>query len=207
MATLEGQQLYGKTVVDVTNGESVGSVADILVDSAEGRVAGLVVSHGNRLSGRQRDEVIPAEAVQAVGRDAVTVNGAGSGAVEAPKRMAAGGTLARSSAIKGRRIVTTSGREVGRLGDVVLDCDTGSVAGYTIRAGPLEGALGHRDPGAEYIKADPDIRFGEDVVVVPDGTVMGPAEQKSRDAMVSVRWTGVRQGSRPPAEPTEQRPS
>ena len=206
MATLEGHELFGKTVVDVTNGESVGSVADILVDSAAGHVAGLVVSRGNRLSGRQRDEVIPAEAVQAVGRDAVTVKRVVSEPVQAPEKTAAGGTLARASAIQGRRIVTTSGREVGRLGDVVLDCDTGSVAGYTIRAGPLEGALGRRDPGAEYVRADANIRFGEDVVVVPDGTVMGRAEGGSRNATVSVRWTGVGQGSRPAAEPSEGRP-
>jgi sporulation protein YlmC with PRC-barrel domain len=196
MATIEAHDLQGKDVVDVGNGQRIGSVADLLVDSRESRITGLVVSSGVRLSGDQRDEVIPAEAVHAVGRDAITVDRTMTQPIEPPAKENGTGTVARSSGIKGRRIVTTGGREVGRIDDLLIDSESGSVAGYTVTAGFLAGVVGRRDDGADYIAADPTIRFGEDVVVVPDEAVVTRTRHEGRVDDVSIRWTAGSYGRR-----------
>ena len=61
------KDLIGKSVVSADNGEKLGTVADLLLDDSGHQLLGLVVRHG-WLKGEQ---VLPASAVQTLGRDAV----------------------------------------------------------------------------------------------------------------------------------------
>lgn len=58
--------LIGKSVVTADTGEKLGTVADLLIDDAGSQLIGLVVKHGFR-----QEDVLPAAAVQTLGRDAV----------------------------------------------------------------------------------------------------------------------------------------
>jgi len=61
-------ELIGKSVVSADTGEKLGTVADVLFDEADDhRLVGLVVRHG----WRNTEAVLPAEAVHALGKDAV----------------------------------------------------------------------------------------------------------------------------------------
>jgi uncharacterized protein YrrD len=60
--------LIGKPVVASDTGEKLGTVSDLLLDDAGDRLIGLVVKHGGFMKG---ENVLPASAVQTLGRDAV----------------------------------------------------------------------------------------------------------------------------------------
>jgi uncharacterized protein YrrD len=59
--------LLGKSVVSSDTGEKLGTVSDLLLDDRGDRVLGLVVKHGFM----KTEDVLPAAAVQTLGRDAV----------------------------------------------------------------------------------------------------------------------------------------
>jgi uncharacterized protein YrrD len=60
-------QVIGKSVMAADNGEKLGTVADVLFDDGNRQLIGLVVRQGLLSS----EHVMPADAVQAFGRDAV----------------------------------------------------------------------------------------------------------------------------------------
>ena len=60
-------QVIGKSVMAADNGEKLGTVADLLFDDSDRHLIGLVVSQGLL----RAEQVLPADAVQAFGRDAV----------------------------------------------------------------------------------------------------------------------------------------
>ena len=59
--------VIGKSVMAADNGEKLGSVADVLFDESNRQVVGLVIRQGMLHS----EQVLPADAVQTFGRDAV----------------------------------------------------------------------------------------------------------------------------------------
>ena len=59
--------LLGKSVVSSDTGEKLGTVSDLLLDDRGDRLLGLVVKHGFM----KTEDVLPASAVQTLGRDAV----------------------------------------------------------------------------------------------------------------------------------------
>jgi uncharacterized protein YrrD len=59
--------LIGKSVMAADNGEKLGTVADLLFDDGNRQVIGLVIRQGLLHS----EQVLPADAVQTFGRDAV----------------------------------------------------------------------------------------------------------------------------------------
>ena len=60
-------QVIGKSVMAADNGEKLGTVGDLLFDDSNRQLIGLVVRQGLLHS----EQVLPADAVQAFGRDAV----------------------------------------------------------------------------------------------------------------------------------------
>lgn len=65
--TTRATHLIGKPVISAEGGEKLGSVADLLVDDVTHNVVGVVVAHGLL----KHEEVLPADAIQSYGRDAV----------------------------------------------------------------------------------------------------------------------------------------
>jgi uncharacterized protein YrrD len=59
--------LIGKSVVSADTGEKLGTVSDLLIDDRGSQLLGLVVKHGFM----KTEDVLPAAAVQTLGRDAV----------------------------------------------------------------------------------------------------------------------------------------
>ena len=63
----KASQVIGKSVMAADNGEKLGTVADLLFDDGTRQLIGLVVGQGLLHS----EQVLPADAVRAFGRDAV----------------------------------------------------------------------------------------------------------------------------------------
>ena len=64
--------IAGLPVVTVAGGEDVAEVRDVIYDPEAGRLVGLTLNKRGFLSGRCR-EVLPAETIHAIGRNAVMV--------------------------------------------------------------------------------------------------------------------------------------
>src|ERR1700761_823050 len=64
--------IAGLPVVTVHGGEDIAEVRDVIYDPEAGRLVGLTLNKRGFLSGRHRD-VLPAETIHAIGRDAVMV--------------------------------------------------------------------------------------------------------------------------------------
>ena len=166
--------LRGRSLVDLDSATKLGQLDDLIIDPEGQRVAGLIVTQGTALLGDRHERLLPAVAVHAVGPDALTVRAGADGAADAGLS-----GMPRLSAITGRKAVTHSGRLLGVIEDILIEPQDGRVVGYALSAhgpaGRLEGLFAgrHTEPGA-YIRADADVRVGQDLVVVADDGVVTP---------------------------------
>ncbi len=69
---MTASQINGLPVVTVPGGDDVAEVRDVIYDPEAGRVVGLTLNKRGLLAGR-RKEVRPADAIHAIGRDAVMI--------------------------------------------------------------------------------------------------------------------------------------
>jgi sporulation protein YlmC with PRC-barrel domain len=168
---LLGNDLRGRSVVDVDSAEKLGQVEDLIVDPKQGQLAGLVVSHGPSLLGGGVSVVVPATAIKAIGPDLLTVRRA-----ETAASVAALDPLPRWSRLTGRKVVSQGGKVLGTIEDVVFDPESHRVGGYPLRTsgagGGLDVLLSGQHRRAPYLRPDTDLRVGDDLVVVPDDAVV-----------------------------------
>ncbi len=161
----------GLPVVTVTGGEDVAEVRDIVYDAEAGRIAGFSLNKRGRLSGRRR-EVLAAERVHAIGRDAVMV-GDMDALVDPGDAPAEVGAPDRDRNVIGNDVVTEGGVSLGTIRDVVLLVGgTGEVVGYQ-----LERPAG----GDGYIPLPAQLAVSGAALVVPNAT-----EQFVRDDLVGL---------------------
>jgi uncharacterized protein YrrD len=123
-------EYVGKPIVSADGGDKVGMVADVLVDAHAGRVIGLVIGGGILGS----EQVLPYGDVQVMGNDAVVAR-TREHVMSAREWHESANDAARSSTFKNKRVITTSGRELGAVRDVYVNEHTGIVEAYDV-AGP-----------------------------------------------------------------------
>lgn len=175
---IRAKELGGRAVVDVDAAEKLGKIDRIVLDPESRRVAGFVVSKGSSIFNNDKDIVISASCVHAVGPDAVTVHrtaGFDSGTTL--------DGLPRVSDIAGRKVVSDQGRLMGTVDDVLIDENDGRIVGYAL-SGDGEGIddkLRHAVSGmsgerqeprrAAFLRADANLRAGKDLIVAPENAV------------------------------------
>jgi uncharacterized protein YrrD len=126
-----GSAIRGLPVVTIDGGEDVAEVRDLIYSPEAGRVIGLTLNKRGFLSGRRR-EVLAANKIHAIGRDAVMVDDESQLVMpeDAPPEVAA--PPAERDVI-GDEVLTEAGTSLGRVRDVVvLVGGTGDVVGYEI---------------------------------------------------------------------------
>ncbi|HEX3540325.1 MAG TPA: PRC-barrel domain-containing protein [Acidimicrobiales bacterium] len=157
---MTASEINGLPVVTVHGGEDVAEVRDVLYDPAAGRLVGLTLNKRGFLAGRCR-EVLPAESIHAIGRDAVMVVD-DSAMVEpdaAPQEMA---HPPANRNVLGNDVLTESGVSLGTVRDlVVVVGGAGEVVGYRI-----DKADGR--PG--YIPLPAQLAVSGSALVVPEVT-------------------------------------
>ncbi|MEX2272443.1 MAG: PRC-barrel domain-containing protein [Vicinamibacterales bacterium] len=164
--------LGGRAVVDLDAAEKLGSIDKIILDPEGRHVAGFVVSHGSSLFNSGTDTILPASSVHAIGPDAVTVRVSRSAAETAPLD-----DLPRVSDLVGRKVVSEEGRFLGTVDDVLVDETDGRIVGYTLSDGGPAGKLGEmisgerKDNPTPYLRADANLRAGQDLIVAPEDAV------------------------------------
>jgi len=165
----KGSDLLGKVVVTYDTGEKIERVQDLIFDETSNQLLGLLVSE-KRLFRRAR--VIPFVQVQAIGRNAIVVPSrkAVTTARSVPEIRA---ILKRNNVLKGTRIITVNGRDLGTIIDLYFDDETGAIEGYEVSGGLFADAYS----GRSFVPAPHALKIGEDVAFVPVETAELMQEQ------------------------------
>jgi uncharacterized protein YrrD len=129
---VKASEVIGRRITARSGGREIGRIRDLGVDSSGREVIGIVVSDAPLIGPR----VFPWSAVQAFGPDSVLIDAATS-VVRAEKAPEIKAVLAAKTHVKGLRLLTTKGKELGRIGDFQFDEQTGEVSGYELSDGFL----------------------------------------------------------------------
>ncbi len=153
-------QVRGLPVVTVRGGEDVAEVRDVIYSPEEGELVGLTLNPRGFLAGRRR-EVLPAEAIHAIGQHAVMVldDSALVDPVDAPEEV---GQPATGRNVLGDDVLTEGGVSLGTVSDLVIVIGgVGTVVGYQIKKGT---------GGPGYIPLPAQLAVSGSALVVPDLT-------------------------------------
>jgi len=156
--------MMGKAIVAAENGERVGKVADVLIDSESCEVLGVVVAGGILAA----EQVLPFDEVQTLGTDAVIVRSAGS-VIGRKEWRAQAPDAARFSAMTDRPVITVKGRRVGAIRDVWLSDTSGEIEAFEVGGGRVAGLV-QRAIGAD----GRPFTIGPDAVIVSDESAVIP---------------------------------
>jgi uncharacterized protein YrrD len=169
-----GSDLVGLPVVTFDTGEQFVRIEDLIFDQTQNRLLGFVVDEGGWFSGAR---VLPLNRVQTIGRDTIIVPSRTS-VIPADTDPTIRGVLERNNILKGTRIVTTDGRELGTLVDLYFDEQTGVVEGYEASGGVYADTVS----GRSFIPAPQALKIGQDVAFVPPETAQLMEEQAGRSS-------------------------
>jgi uncharacterized protein YrrD len=154
-----GKSLLGKPVVAYDSGEKFKTIADLIFDQENNLLLGFVVDEAGWFSNAL---VLPLNEIQAIGNDGVIVASKNAiiPACESPKIQ---NILTKNNILKGTRIMTTDGRDLGTMEDLYFDDTSGAIEGYAVSGGIFADAYS----GRSFVPAPDTLKIGEDVAFVP----------------------------------------
>ncbi len=199
---MKASDVIGRKVTAREGGQEIGKVKDLAVDPAGREVLGIVLSD-SILSGTR---VAPWKAVQVVGPDSVILDSAGS-VVKAKSIPEIQAALEKKLKVKGLKLMTNKGKELGKLTDAVFDEATGEVIGYELSSSLFSDVF----DGTPFLPTPSWMEFGEDVAfvapeaeatVVPVGSPRGPRTMPAAPPCAA-RAAGDARDAEPPEPPAD----
>jgi uncharacterized protein YrrD len=166
---LRGRDILDKPVVSYDTGERFDKVKDLIFDQNNNQLLGLLLEEVGWFSSAK---VILLKDIKAIGPDAVIVPSQDS-AINANEIKVIEQILKHNNILKGTRIMTTNGRDLGIIIDLYFDEQTGSVEGYEVSGGIFADAYS----GRSFVPALQTLKIGEDVAFVPSQTAEYMEEQ------------------------------
>lgn len=164
----KGKDVIGKQVVALEGGERLASVHDIIFDQETNQVLAFLVDEGGWFSSAK---VLPLEAVSSVGENAIVITSRDQ-IVSASQIPMVDAILRRNNILKGTTLMTTDGRNLGKLADLYFEEGTGRVTGYDVTGGLFADVAS----GRSYVPAPTTLTIGEDVAFVPPETATAMEE-------------------------------
>jgi uncharacterized protein YrrD len=157
-----GKGMIGKPVVAYDSGEEFKTIVDLVFDQESNQLLGFLVDESGWFSDAL---VLPLTNVQAIGADAVIVasRDAIDSASEFPQIQ---NVLERDNILKGTRIMTLDGRDLGTMVDLYFDDTSGAIEGYEVSGGIFADAYS----GRSFVPAPDTLKIGEDIAFVPSKT-------------------------------------
>jgi uncharacterized protein YrrD len=153
-------EVIGRPITARDTGQVLGNVKDLVVDSTGRDVIAIVLSDPLFLGSR----VAPWNAVQAFGPDAVVIDAAKSVA-KGSALLGVKEELAKKTKIKGLKLLTTKGKELGKIIDIEFDETSGEVNGYELSSGVFSDTF----DGTPFLPTPKWIELGKDVAfVIPE---------------------------------------
>ena len=111
------QSSAGRKVVSRSSAKELGSVSHLLVDAGQRRVAAVIIGRGKKA------QLVDWAQLSGFGPDAVMVTD--EGALRSPSDDREQAAAAGKLELLGKRTLSERGNELGELGDVTFDADTG----------------------------------------------------------------------------------
>ncbi len=157
-----GKAMIGKPVVAFDSGEKFNTIVDLIFDQQNNLLLGFLVDEGGWFSTAL---VLPLSSIQAIGNDAVIVASRDviASASEFPEIQ---NILEKDNVLKGTKIMTVDGRDLGTMSDLYFDDKTGAIEGYEVSGGIFADAYS----GRSFVPAPDTIKIGEDIAFVPSET-------------------------------------
>lgn len=159
---LNGKGMMGKPIVAYDSGEQFKNVVDLVFDQESNLLLGFLVDEGGWFSNAL---VLPLSNVQAIGVDAIIV-ASRSAIVPASEFPQIQNILERDNILKGTRIMTLDGRDLGTMEDLYFDEMSGLIEGYQVSGGIFADAYS----GRSFVPAPDTLKIGEDIAFVPSET-------------------------------------
>ena len=158
----DGKGMIGKPIVAFDSGEEFNNIVDLIFDQENNLLLGFLVDEGGWFSNAL---VLPLASVQAIGNDAVIVGSrdAIAPAIEFPNIQR---ILERSNVLKGTKIMTLDGRDLGTMVDLYFDDTSGVIEGYEVSGGIFADTYS----GRSFVPAPDTLKIGEDIAFVPSET-------------------------------------
>ena len=164
-----GKGMLGKPVVAYDSGEEFQTIIDLIFDQKSNQLLGFLVDEGGWFSNAL---VLPLKNIKSIGADAVIVASRDTiaPASEFPEIES---ILKRDNILKGTRIMTIDGRDLGTMEDIYFDDRTGAIEGYDVSGGVFADAYS----GRSFVPAPDTLKIGEDIAFVPSETANLMEEQ------------------------------
>lgn len=158
---IKGKALLGMAVVGQEDGAQLGRVRDLIFDHETDQVLALVLGERD-LFGLIDALIVPWRELRSIGSDIIFARSAAS-SIKLHDDPASRASAMRETSLSGTHIVTTEGKKLGTLADMMLDEATGRVAGYEVSGGFVADTL----HGKQFLPAPPGLAIGHDVAIAP----------------------------------------
>ncbi len=154
---MKAGDVIGRSITVRDGGQEIGKVKDLVVDQTGREVIGIILAEGLFTGSR----VAPWKAVQAFGPDSVVIDAATS-VVKGSAEPDIKEVLSKKNKIKGLKLLTTKGKELGKIVDFSFDDTTGDVTGYELSSGLFSDTF----EGNPFLPTPKWIELGKDVAFV-----------------------------------------
>lgn len=148
-----GKELIGLPIIDESSGEHIAEIVQLVVDFEVNKLKGFLVSH------HVEEDFLPIENVLSIGRDAILI-----------KTTDKNNHIAEANAkvnlvpqqITGISVLSKKGDSLGRLDDVLIDCQNKIIAGFEISDGLIKDVF----QGRTKINLDQIVSYNNGTLIV-----------------------------------------
>ncbi|WP_161881726.1 PRC-barrel domain-containing protein [Deinococcus alpinitundrae] len=168
---IKGKDMIGRTVVALSNGSHIDKVHDLVFDHDANQVLALLVDEGGWFRSAR---VVPFESVRSIGEDAVMISDEDD-VVSARDDSRIADLLDTKVGLIGLQLLTTDGRELGKIADVYFEEVSGKVVGYEATGG----LFSDLSSGRTFVPAPESVSIGDNAAIVPVSVAQAMEEQEA----------------------------
>jgi uncharacterized protein YrrD len=150
---MKASEILGRAAVIRDGGQKAGKIKDVIIDPTGKQVLGLVVRERPLTKAR----VALWGGLQTIGPDNVIFDDA-TNVVKADEVPEVKSVLESKLKLKGRKLQTTAGKDLGEIDDVQFDETSGLVTGYELSGGLFA--------SHQFLPTPPAMEIGRDIVFV-----------------------------------------
>lgn len=157
---LKGKDIIGRNIVTISGGTHLSKVNDLIFDYDANQLLALLVDEGGWF---RAAKVVPYSAVRSLGENAVMVDNEDAVVSAREDSRIAELLSAKQKSLIGTKLLTTDGRDLGRITDVYFEALSGQVLGYEATGG----LFADLTSGRTFVPAPQSVKIGDDAAIVP----------------------------------------